>query len=326
MGTLTTGTDILDIEMVLNTSSLINPNASVYHYPIGGGPPNVTIRDSSGLAGTLELLCADAVTADSVYAAHLDGQVLRLDNWQRRNMVIDPRATSGSLWNASFGTGGAGTETAVTGALDGPLLPDGTMVTTYMRFTWTDAAESGSAFLGASNELTYPVSPTIPAGPLIAAAIYARPSVATAQMLARVNKGLNGANLADQNVGTLTTPPANVWTRLSGTAANPVAFNQAGAVAMVANPAAFPVGGTLDVTCALVVPDTSTVPDHFDGDTPGTDTLVNAWAGAPNASVSNQYVRPALDLTYLAAGVELPRKVSMHKYLVRVTGFQEVAP
>jgi hypothetical protein len=79
MGTLTAGAAVLDVN-VLDSTQLTNPTANVAHYPIGGGLPDITIRDSSGLSGSLEVLCPDAATAQAVYAAHLDGQVIHLDD------------------------------------------------------------------------------------------------------------------------------------------------------------------------------------------------------------------------------------------------------
>ncbi|MEV0890316.1 hypothetical protein [Promicromonospora sp. NPDC050262] len=323
MGRLIVGATELDVT-VLDASSLSNPGRSVPHFPIGGGKPDVTVRASSGLAGTLEFLCRDAATADAVYAAHLDGQVLTLDNWERQNIVLDPRATAAGSWVGTFGTGGAGTETMVTGAVDGPLLPDGTRPTTYARYTFTTGNTSGSPVGGYSVIDPPPTPGPFAVGLAFGAALYARPSVAVASAFPYVSQQVAGGDAANVNLASASLL-ANVWTRIGGVGAFTVEAQTVNAIGVVLANKNMPTGGTLDVVAAMVDPGATTLRDHFDGATLDSASLTNEWSGPANNSVSYQYRRPAIAFTYMCieGAPEIPHRRGRH-WLVRVSGVQEV--
>lgn len=210
-----------------------------------------------------------------------------------RNLVLDPRATSAARWTGTFGTGGIGNETMVTGAADGPTLPDGTKATTYARYTWTTGNSGGSPAAGYSA-----IDPNPPGGFLaglpFGAAIYVRPSVAVPTAFPYVSQQVGGADGANVNLaaGAL---PANTWTRLGGTSTFSVDCETINSHGVALSSFNMPTGGTLDVVASLVTPDTSTLVPYFDGASVGAH-----WLGTPNASISelDPVIEPALVLNY----------------------------
>lgn len=197
------------------------------------------------------------------------------------NFVPDPRATSTARWSR-FGDVGY-TETAISGAVDGPILPDGTMAATYMRYTVTSVG-TGNGMFGTDNFLT---PNEIPAGESIAIAIYVRSSVAVASVSVRKDAYLDGAAAGSAQAIPSTPIAANVWERRSGIIVNNATFDE------VRIQAQFPIGSrvvgqVIDVVCAMMVPRTAVVPDHFDGATVDTVGVLNEWLGTTNNSPSRQ--------------------------------------
>lgn len=307
----------------LRDSRLVQRRTDVVHDPLLGGLPYVVSKAPGGLAGNLELLCPSAAMADAVYAAHRDGAHLRLDDWTQQNLVTDPRATTAPPW-AAFG-GSTAVESMVTGAVDGPVLPDGTLVATYARYT-LNAVGTGNAQYGYSQGVGNPLPMPILADASVAIAIYVRSSVAVPSISVRKDAYLAGVAAGGAQVVPSSSLAANTWERRAGVIINNANFDEIRVTAQ------FPagsrsVGQIIDVVCALVTPDATEVPDHFDGATPDTASLVNEWAGAANASVSQQYGRPALNLTYTpVGGVGLPIRESTNYWRVSVPSVQEVAP
>lgn len=312
MGRLTAGATVLDVT-VLDASSLSNPRRSIAHYPIGGGPPDVTLRAGTGLSGSLELLCADAATADAVYAAHLSGQVLRLDNWYRQNLVKDPRLTT-ATWTLAGSTG------TLTHATEGG--PNGHGYFEYVLATATTTSPMTVPFTPSG--LT--AIPVTPGAPCIISAYLWQSVNSNVQRFDAQWYNSAGQGLSASQGGDLILPgePSSTWYREAVVHTPP-----AGAAFMrpqMSWSGSYAAGQTLRVADALVEYGT-VLRDWFDGGTPAGSTLLNEWDGVANASVSRQYIRPALDLTYVCVdgGPEIPHRRGRH-WLVRVSGVQEVAP
>lgn len=202
------------------------------------------------------------------------------------NFIPDPRATDAAQWLRS---GDAGvTETAISGAVDGPLLPDGTMATTYMRYTITSVG-TGNALFGTAN---HSMPSDVPAGESIAIAIYVRSSVAAASISVRKDGYLDGVATGSAQGSPSSPIAANVWERRSGIIVNNATLDE------VYVQAQFPVGSrvvgqVIEVVCAMMVRMTAVVPNHFDGATRDTVGVLNEWTGAVNGSPSRQRIASA---------------------------------
>lgn len=79
MATLTVNGGTVLAVNVLDSSSVGRGSPHVLHFRIAGGPPDVTLRASTGLAGDIDFLCDDVATANAVHAANDAGGVLHLD-------------------------------------------------------------------------------------------------------------------------------------------------------------------------------------------------------------------------------------------------------
>lgn len=204
---------------------------------------------------------------------------------KRTNLATDPRGTAASRWFGTFGTGGAGTETMVSGASDGPLLPDGTQPTTYARYTFTTANTGGNAIFGynAAN----PAADVYPAGTPAALAIYARSSRATGNTVRLYGRGLTsaGAGVDPSYSPAFSSAAAGEWIRVGMIHVPTVAVGDWMPYAHFSN-VLFQVGDTVDVVCVMIEPGATEVGPHFDGDTPNTGGTTYAWTGSANASTS----------------------------------------
>lgn len=199
------------------------------------------------------------------------------------NVVNDPRATQAARWAALGGV--VATEAMITGAGDGPLLPDGTQATTYARYTITSTV-AGNALFG--YDMGSAMLPVVPAGTSIGMAIYVRSSLAAASISVRKDGLLNGAGAGSAQGGASSAIAANTWERRTGVIVNNADFNQIRVTAQ------FPagsqtVGQVIEVTCAFFVINTGVVSDHFDGDTLDSVSFVYRWDSAPNNSVSQKF-------------------------------------
>lgn len=194
----------------------------------------------------------------------------------RTNHVPDPRATSAGNYTAGAGTGGVVTETMVTGASDGPTLPNGTKPTTYARYTWTTANTATPISAG------YTVSGQgipVAASDQISAVVYFRCSESATTARAGLRPWTNGVNGAIIP-GAFQNLAAGVWhaLELDGAAlpAGTTGINQVAAIIS----RLMPVGATLDVT-AVMLEKTPTAGTYFDA------TFANArWTGTAGASTS----------------------------------------
>jgi len=234
----------------------------------------------------------------------------------RTNLSTDPRATNAARWSIVFGTGGAGTETMVTGASDGPVLPDGTQATTYARYTWTTANTGGIPYVEyvGSNAETH----NTPVGTPVAMGVYVRCSVTRDGR----HRGF-GFNQANAVVWSSSTPPATslpagVWVRVgtlfattSATDVMDYFFNRVEFISQI-----MPIGTTLDVTCALIEPGATAVPDHYDGALTDTVEWDFAWTGAANASTSTATRRRTVEpLSVLTPGHARTARTITHDVL-----------
>lgn len=260
-------------------------------------------------------LCAlDAMTADRMrvtFGAY-SGDAMSVGPMNaplarpRVNLCTDPRATTTAPWLLSTSTGGSSTETMITGASDGPTLPDGSRATTYVRYTMQSDV-TGNVFGG--HNLATPTANFYPAGTKAALAIYAR-----------VSRGVpGGARLygravtaAASYVDATYTPyysdaPAGQWVRLAmvHTATQPIGTWLP--FLHLTNPG-LKAGDTVDLTCAMVEPFTDTVTPHFDAAMDATPDVEPVWAGTPNASISRglrpykRFVHASRLTTYDPAG------------------------
>lgn len=204
----------------------------------------------------------------------------------RINLVTDPRATNSARWVAAPGTGGAVSETMVTGASDGPTLPDGTKVTTYARYAWTTASTGGTPYAGPLNTGVN-LATAYPPGTLVDVSIFVRVSAAhtaTVSLGTRLDDTANGG-------GSRPTPdislPAGQWVNLSALIPADAEFDFAVPRATFWGQI-MALGETVDVTAAMAVPGVAQQGLYFDGATPDTSTVDNRWSGAANNSPSVQ--------------------------------------
>lgn len=201
-----------------------------------------------------------------------------------QNLIFDPRATNTAKWASTFGTGGAGTETAVTGASDGPVLPDGSQVTTYMRYTVTTANTSGNPTFGVQSSSENPTT-VYPIGTSVAVAIYIRPSAAVADGRARTNQSLDGGAATAINGAAGAALVAGVWTRIDTVVVSTISADYFTASAILLSHVMV-AGQTYDVTCALAAPGETSVPNHIDGAIADSSEFAFDWTGTANASPS----------------------------------------
>lgn len=310
MGRLTVDGVALDVT-VLDTSSLSNPSTSVSHFPIGGGLPDVTRRNSTGLSGTLEFQCQDAATADAVYAAHLNGQVLHLDDWKRQNLLPDPH-----LRTVAFVPGnGAATVTYPT-----TLGPSSNG---YMRVAWTTANTTSPQTIALVGSGLAQLIPATPGEVFRHSAFFRRSGwdAGETQVLS-----VNWHNSVGAFLSLSSGPGVAVgadWTRTDAQFTAPPGAAYVRPTLIMSG--IYDAGDAADFGDVLFER-THKLRPFFSGLTPGTASLVNEWSGAANNSVSRQYLRPALKLTYVCVdgGPEIPHRRGNH-WLVRVAGVQEVA-
>lgn len=207
----------------------------------------------------------------------------------RRNLVTDPRATNAALWNPGWSTGGAGTETPVAGAADGPVLPDGTRVGTYMRYTTTTTPTHLWSWFGFHAAGVNPAE-VWTAGTNFAVSIYVRASVPVAQARAVAQGRLDDTVVpAFSHTAPPVSLPAGRWVRLSMVQPLLADIDIAEPRVSIITTSALSAGATIDVTCAMAEPGATEVGPYLDGGMTSGPGGVYEWDGAPNASSSTQY-------------------------------------
>lgn len=253
----------------------------------GGLDFDAVLRDAAMNAAADAAASAASALASENSAAAVAGDIAAFQEWFEagqtvRNLVLDPRATNAARWASGPGTGGVINEAMVTGATDGPLLPDGSRATSYVRYTVATANTGGTPYVNYVPPA--PAANAFPAGTPVVMGIYVRPSVATSW-----GPRLYGVDPANVVVWTGTSGAAvaiaaNTWVRVGY--AQVVATACGDFIVRAVTAAILPVGMTIDVTLALSTPGMTAVPDHYDGDVRSTTLVGNRWSGTPNASVS----------------------------------------
>jgi len=203
---------------------------------------------------------------------------INLGDPNRINLVTDPRATDVARWAATNGTGGVTTETAITGAVDGPVIAGNPAITTYMRYTFTTGNSGGSPGFFYSHINTIPAFGPFNIGDSFAAAIYVRPSVTVPSAFTFVSQQINGADGANVNLPSATLP-ANVWTRIGGVGAFTAVSDTINQMGVILNTFNAPTGAVFDVVAAQVNPYQTTLGTYFDGGTTDTVTYVYDYVG-----------------------------------------------
>lgn len=326
MATLSDDSSSLDVD-VLDSSSIGRRRDSVLHFRIGGQPPDVTLRQHTGFAGDIDFSVRDVVTANEIRDMHDTNGVLTLDSALRRNLILHPRATSAARWAAVAGTGGVTTETMVSGAADGPTLPDGTKATTYARYTWTTANTGGTPAAGPADDAS--ALGTYFQGDPVATVMYARCSVPIPNPWNALTVRLPNSSVSTQSSPWGTAIPANTWTLVDRAWVLPA---MSGGVASYVTPRLnlngqiMPLNSTLDVTCALLELADDVGP-YFDGNTLPGDGFHYWWTAGTFFSPSIQTIGPPLTFPYVAQSTDVPHyDPQTGRWIVRARGVQEVRP
>lgn len=198
---------------------------------------------------------------------------------RRTNWLVDPRAANSTLaqWSGRwFGSGGAGTQTYITNATDGPAD-----FSTYTRKTWT-TAPAGNGDTGFNLQGT-PIA--VPAGSQLAVSGWLRPSKAGVTGSARID-WYNGNTF----VSTTATPTSlrAGWSRYSIVGTAPATVTQAYVYVDVMGGTTWAAGDTLDATGGLVELSGS-VGTYFDGSTiTPTQGTYHSWVGTTAQSPSRE--------------------------------------
>lgn len=265
----------------------------------------VTVRDASGLwsdKGVKTFSAAFTPPAEVLLNAELDtvsgSGVLALTptatttpgTTLRVNRARNPRGISPDTYE--YGSRFAWTRTFVTGDTS---LPSNLGLSTFVRMTCPADQASASARgidLYANIDTTpgttgAAIAMSITAGNTVTTSAWVRSSVAvTITPFARFHDGA-GAWLGTTVNGGGVVVPANTWTRVSVTIAAPTGTGgRYLAVSLrTSSTNTFPIGATMDFT-AILVEESATVNDYFDGDTPRDSVAYHEWTGTANASAS----------------------------------------
>lgn len=221
---------------------------------------------------------------------------------RRTNMIPNPCGPAGTGWANNgfrfdsqwYGGGGAGTTSHVTGATDGPIV-NGSMITKYVRKTWTTLPTTNLGALGFQfqGSTRIPVTP----GQVFSGSMWWRhnnpiapdrtPSTEAVRFSVEFWNVATGGTAISQVHQSFTPPAANVWHRVYNTWTVP-----AGASYMTITglnlywglAASLSPGLMVDGTAAIVEA-TSSVGFYFDGDSGAS----YGWGGTANQSASHLY-------------------------------------
>lgn len=327
MATLSDGTTTVDGIGVVDSTLLNSQFGSTAHYPLAGGLPNITRRSTAGRSGGIDYLCRTVQQADAVYELHrAEAGPLHLDTYDvARNLAQNPRATDTNRWGGEAGTDGVFTETPVSGASDGPMLPDGSQSAEYMRYEITTAPTSGGSYFEWIGHSGFDAN--IDPGTDVGMVLYIRSS----ETMTGQHRGYGHDELGVLVWSSATSPavelPAGQWVALAdlwdtdaASAVMDYFRNRA------ENLTPLVLGQTIDLTCSLVQPEATAAGPYFDGDSAPAG-YTSRWDGAVNASTSSLSTRPGVDLWYvqIGSGVALPRWVADDIWIVSVTGVVEVS-
>lgn len=197
----------------------------------------------------------------------------------RTNLTTNPRSAVTSGIGMAFGTGGSGTNVAVTSASDGPLVAgfSNPRITSYSRTTVNNVNTSGiqglssQTFISGGSGLVYSYSFYIRSSVNLSLDIY---------LNARNNNTAAGGGKV-QDVSLV----AGEWTRVGGTLTTTGTFDRIILFAQAKTTAGIPAGTVLDVTGALLER-SGAVGSYFDGySLSGFDTRYR-WSGTANNSAT----------------------------------------
>ncbi|MBE9924424.1 hypothetical protein G8C93_00770 [Cellulosimicrobium cellulans] len=209
----------------------------------------------------------------------VDGGMWPVPGVLRTNVHPDPRATAvGGLWGYQPGTSEVASTTLVTAAADGPVLPDGSRIGTYIRRTVTSIKTGGSS--GPFCRTPASTLAIVP-GDVVTPTMYVRFSVEvtlTVQSSIRSGSGLVTSTITTRTV------PANTWARVGQPVTASAAGDNTQVWATLPVGAVLPVGTTVDQTGGQV--ERGEMTPYFDGSSAPSGSITRYWTGAPNASSS----------------------------------------
>lgn len=198
-----------------------------------------------------------------------------------RNLHRDPRATTttaGALWAFSNPTGGVSTQEVVTGATDGPRLPDGKACDSYRRATVTTGGTGSPG----------PYTEAAVAGAKGSVVVFGMAVRANRDMVATLHTRLyTGATYYSSNVRTVTLK-AGEWTRLDSTVVAQDAYDRVRSwlVPSTGSGSGALTGDVYDWTAGMLPEGVAAPVAYVDGYMLDTLSGWYDWEGTPNASAS----------------------------------------
>ena len=293
---------------VLRESNLAQRRTDVVHDPLAGGLPYIVLKAPGGLAGNLELLCPSGEVADAVYAAHIASTLLRIDDWQREQLLPDPHLRTVPFVPSS------GAATVTQGDTFGPNGHG------YLRVKWTTANTTSPQTIPLVGSGLAQMIPAAPGDVFMHSAFFRRFAwdAGETQVLSVNWHDASGAFMSSH------TGPSEVmtsdWTRASAPFTAPAGVAYARPTLIMSG--IYEANDDVDFGDALFEAGSELRP-FFSGSTSDGDH-VDSWTGTANASTSLRYGRPAVDLTYApVGGVALPVRSSQNYWRVSVPGIQE---
>lgn len=267
-------------------------HATYAHLIWKAGSYIVDLYSLSGMMADVAASAAASAVSATAAAATAD-EVETLRKWvelgvTRRNYIRDPRALAvGSTWGYQLGTGEAATTTPITGASDGPVLPDGSRITSYIRRTITTpktGTSSGPWLRTTQNDML------LAEGEQFSAAFYVRFSQAVTVQVSVSNRASGAGGSSSLQSYTL---PANTWVRVGRDDTAEVAGDQLQVWAVVGSTTILPAGTTIDTTGGQA--QRGALSDHFDGHMAPSTNKGYRFSGEPDASISEM-----IDMTILS--------------------------
>ena len=147
--------DVLDFDILVGLGGALEDQIGLFEEAYAQGK-SVYVQDSDAVAwmesvapGTPSIYTPDRTVAPLEGSPHPASKAwMQFENFTPiilTNLDPDPRATAAANWLFSNGTSGAADLSNVTGASDGPVLSDGSKITTYRRALVTADQTAGSS-------------------------------------------------------------------------------------------------------------------------------------------------------------------------------------
>lgn len=212
----------------------------------------------------------------------------------RTNLVTRPRTVSGTpIVQAGSAVNWGGTAPTLSTIADATTPTGGGWVTQALSSVEQTTVIGQDGLFGTSSN-----RPAVTFNRPYTMSVYVRPSATISLRVSLQWLTSGGAGVSAVN-GPNTSCPAGVWTRLTatGTPTNGTIAVVRPDIDWVAN-SLLPAGFTLDVD-GLQIGQVAFVGSYFDGATPSTATVINAWTGTALASTSTQQIL----LNYATTGV-----------------------